>query len=513
MRAQWNILVSVASGLAMAAAFPDLGWWPLAFVSIGGLWWALRDTGAWGGLGLGWLYGVAFFAPHVWWAYIATGVVPWAALSIAEGLAWGLLGAAWAHVRRSGMLGKGLFAGPFAFALLWAGFEQLRAWVPWDGFPWGRVAFAMADAPIARLAWAGGVPLIGFAVALAGAYLGLAVERGVGRRPIQAATAPILGIAVVLVGGLVPLDTRDTDGELNVAVIQGNVPNEGLDSFSQAREVLNNHGDESTVAIEVAEADGFDIDLVIWPENAADIDPRTDDESAEVVTAVAQAAGAPLLLGTVDYTTSDEGRYNTSLLWSQSGTVLDMYVKQRPVPFAEYIPMRSFARLFSDDVDRVSVDMLAGEDPAIMQVAIPSLERVLTLGTVICFEVAVDDVVREAIAEGGELLVVQTNNATFGDTAESTQQLQMSRIKAIETGRYTIQDSTVGVSAIIAPDGRVLQETELFTAANMLASVGLRSEITPAVRFGGWIAWAIFLGAAGLTVSAVSRRLKERYEW
>ncbi|WP_152659423.1 apolipoprotein N-acyltransferase [Demequina salsinemoris] len=512
MRTQWNILVSVASGLAMAAAFPDLGWWPLAFVSIGGLWWALRDVGAWGGLGLGWLYGIAFFAPHVWWAYVATEVIPWAALSIAEGLAWGLLGAAWAHVRRSGMLGEGLLAGPIAFGLLWTGFEQLRSVVPWDGFPWGRVAFAMADAPVARLAWLGGVPLIGFAVAVAGAFLGIAVERGVGRKVIQAAAAPVLGIAVVMVGGLVPLDTRDTDGDLNVAVIQGNVPDRGLDSFSQAREVLNNHGDESMVAIEVADVEGFDIDLVIWPENAADIDPRTDDESAEVATSVAQAAGAPLLLGTVDYS-SDEGRYNTSLLWSQSGTVLDSYIKQRPVPFAEYIPMRDFARLFSADVDRVSVDMLPGTEPATMQFAVPSLDRVVTLGTVICFEVAVDDVVREAIADGGELLVVQTNNATFGHTAESTQQLQMSRIKAIETGRYTIQDSTVGVSAIIAPDGKVLQETDLFTAEHMLDSVGLRTEITPAVRFGGWIAWGVLIGAGALTASAVSRRLRERYEW
>ncbi len=506
------MLVAVASGLMMAAAFPDLGWWPLAFLSIGGLWWALRDSRAWGGLGLGWLYGIAFFAPHVWWAYIATDIVPWAALSIAEGLAWGLLGAVWAHVRRSGLPGRSLLAGPVLFALLWAGMEQLRSILPFDGFPWGRVAFAMADAPVARLAWLGGVPLVGFVVALAGAFLGLALERLGERRVVHAAAAPALAIVLVFAGGLVPLDSRATDGTVNVAVIQGNVPDRGLDSFSQAREVLRNHATESTLAVEEAAEEGFDIDLMIWPENAADIDPRVDDEAYALVTEAAQEAQAPLLLGTVDYTPED-GRYNTSLLWSQDGAVLDLYTKQRPVPFAEYIPMRDFARLFSDDVDRVSVDMLAGEDPAVMDAYLESLDRVVTLGTVICFEVAVDDVVRESIALGGELLIVQTNNATFGHTAESTQQLQMTRIKAIETGRYAIQDSTVGVSAIVAPDGRLVQETGLFTAEHMLASVGLRTEITPAVRFGGWIAWGVLAASGVLAVSAMGRRLRERYEW
>lgn len=512
MRTQWNMLVAVVSGLLLAAAFPDLGWWPLAFVSIGGLWWALRDVGAWGGLGLGWLYGIAFFAPHVWWAYIATDVVPWAALSIAEGLAWGLMGAVWAHVRRSGLIGNSLLAGPALFAVLWAGMEQLRSVLPFDGFPWGRVAFSMADAPVAALAWLGGVPLVGFAVALAGAFLGLAAERGVQRRPVHAAAAPALAIVVVFAGGLIPLDSRATDGEVNLAVVQGNVPDRGLDSFSQAREVLRNHAAQSTLAIEEAAEQGFDIDLVIWPENAADIDPRGDQEAYDLVTNAAQEAQAPLLLGTVDYTPVD-GRYNTSLLWSPEGAVLDTYTKQRPVPFAEYIPMRDFARMFSEDVDRVSVDMLAGEDPAVMDAYLESQGRVVTLGTVICFEVAVDDVVRESIALGGELLIVQTNNATFGHTAESTQQLQMTRIKAIETGRYAIQDSTVGVSAVVTPTGRVVQETGLFTAEHMLATVGLRTDITPAVRLGGWIAWGFLAGAGVLAVSAMGRRLRERYEW
>src|SRR5690606_23570913 len=112
---------------------------------------------------------------------------------------------------------------------------------------------------------------------------------------------------------------------------------------------------------------------------------------------------------------------------------------------------------FSPAVDRVRTDMLAGTEPGVMVLPLDRLGRDVALGVVICFEVAYDSIVADAVREGAEILIVQTNNANFGMTAESTQQLAMSRMRAIETGRSTIQISTVGVSAMIAPDGRVLQ--------------------------------------------------------
>ena len=93
-----------------------------------------------------------------------------------------------------------------------------------------------------------------------------------------------------------------------------------------------------------------------------------------------------------------------------------------------------------------AADMLAGTKVGLIPVDVPRLGRTVGVADVICFEVAYDDIVRDAVAAGGELLVVQTNNATFGHTDESTQQLAMSRIRAIELGRATVQISTVGVS-------------------------------------------------------------------
>lgn len=503
-----NLLLAAGAGVILNLAFPDTGWWPLGLVAVALLWWSLERASAWSGLLLGWAFGIAFLLPHLEWANLAVGPVPWIALSVAEGFFFGLIGMAWAHVRRSSMLDEHRWAAAPVFALIWVASEQLRSMVPFGGFPWGRIGYAFVDAPVARLAWAGGVPLVSLVVVLAGALLGLAFESLRRRRALGAALAPVLAIGLLGVGYLVPLDGQAQDGTMRLGVVQGSTPDRGLDSFQNAREVTQNHLDETLRMVEDAPGP---IDLVVWPENAADYDPRVDAETMTAVTTATQAAEAPILLGTVDYTPVD-GRYNTSLVMTPDGSVIDSYSKQRPAPFAEYIPMRSFARNFSPWVDRV-VDMIPGTSVATMEVPVESLGRTVRIGTVICFEVAYDSIVRESVAAGAEVLIVQTNNATFGRTAESTQQLQMTRLRAIETGRVAVQASTVGVSAVVDPSGRVLQDTELFEAAHMYAHVGLRTETTPAVRFGWFIGWGLLIVPTAIVLLAVRRRIADRYDW
>ncbi|MFW2514280.1 apolipoprotein N-acyltransferase [Demequina sp. SO4-13] len=504
-----RLSLAALGGLALAASFPDLGLWPLAYVSLGVLWLSLARANAWGGFFYGWVFGTVFMLPHVWWAHEAVGPVPWVALSVASGAFYGLFGAGWVHVHRSGVTRANPWIGVLAFALLWTGMEGLRSMVPFGGFPWGRVAFSQLDSTVSNLAWIGGAPLTTFAAALAGALLGAAAESMFKRRLIVAVAAPLAAVAVVGSGLFVPLDGQATTGTLRVGVVQGNVPNAGLDAFAQAREVTRNHRDGTLALME--DVPGT-LDLLLWPENSSDYDPRTDEESNALVTEAAQAAGAPLLLGTNDYS-PPEGRYNSMLLWSTGGVVIDEYSKQRPAPFAEYIPIRDIARKFSPEVDRVRHDVLAGEGAATIGLPVPEMGRTVTLGTVICFEVAYDRIVADAVADGAEVLLVPTNNASFGDTAESTQQLAMSRLRAIETGRATIQASTVGVSAVIDPRGRVLEETGLFTAEQMYAELPLRDGITPAVRFRLLWAWVPLLAALALVGTAITRRLGQRYEW
>jgi len=502
-------MVAIASGLVLFLAFPDVGWWvaaPLAFTMFYML---LSRVTRRGGFGLGWLMGMAFFLPHLWWAFVAVGPIPWVALSGAESLAFGLVGALFVRLKNSEIFGRVRWLEPVAFAFLWVAAELLRSAWPFGGFPWGRVAFSAVDSPYARIAWLGGAPLVSFAIVLTGAVIGAGVIAARDRSVLAPFVAAAAAVGIVVAPIALPLDGRAQTGTIAVAWVQGNLANQGLDSFNRAREVTANHRDAS---IKLAKVNpGAPIDLVIWPESASDLDPRTDAETAADVTAAAQALGAPILLGTNDYTPVN-GRYNLSLVWLPSGEPLAgaEYRKQVPAAFAEYIPIRSIARIFSKDVDRVTSDVLPGKDPARIEVPSASLGRSITVGPIICFEVAYDWVPRQAARDGAEFLAVQTNNATFGVTAESTQQLAMSRLRAIETGRATLQVSTVGVSAVISPTGRVVDRAELFTTAAGVARVPLRTSLTPATHWGGPIELGFEILGGLIAVLAIGIRPRRR---
>ena len=115
---------------------------------------------------------------------------------------------------------------------------------------------------------------------------------------------------------------------------------------------------------------------------------------------------------------------------------------------------------------------------------------------------------RDTVNHGANVLLVQTNNATFGFTDESVQQLAISRIRAIEHGRSIVHVSTVGVSAMITPDGTAHQQTALFTAATLAADLPLRTNRTVADRVGAWPEYVAAGGLALMLVLLGSRRLR-----
>ncbi|MGV8966128.1 MAG: apolipoprotein N-acyltransferase [Cellulomonas sp.] len=506
---RWLVLVLAAgSGFLTEAAFPDRGWWGAAFVGMALLFLALRrDSARWNAL-VGLVWGLAFFAPHITWADYVVGRVPWVALSVFEALYIALFGVLWTWARRGTAIWRSSGLQVTAFVVVWVAVEELRSIAPFGGFPWGRLAFSQADSPLARLAWLGGAPLVSGVVVAIGALLAVGLLCARRLSVVRTAAAVSLAVLLVFVGLLVPLDTQAEEGQLHVGAVQGNVPTPGAEAFSQAREVLHLHA-LGTMALLDQVAPG-ELDVVLWPENGTDVDPQVDDAAAAEIDAAARAVDAPMLVGTVEYPPSG-GRYNTAVLWVPGEGVVARYVKQHPAPFAEYIPLRRWVRPFSSAVDLVVNDMIAGTKVGVVPLESARLGRTVPLGDVICFEVAYDPLVRSAVRAGAEVIVVQTNNASFGFTDESTQQLAMSRLRAIEHGRATVQISTVGVSAIIAPNGVVSQQTELFTPAQLVASLPLRTSLTPATRFGDWLVWGIVILAlvivgAGMTGATQIRR-------
>jgi apolipoprotein N-acyltransferase len=130
------------------------------------------------------------------------------------------------------------------------------------------------------------------------------------------------------------------------------------------------------------------------------------------------------------------------------------------------------------------------------------------IGDVICFEVAYDDLVRSSVSAGARLLVVQTNNATFGHTPETYQQLAMAQLRAVENGRTVVQAATTGKSAVIGPDGVVrAQSGPLFSADILVQTVPLRTAKTLATRLGALPEYVLAgLAVAGVVAAAVADR-------
>jgi apolipoprotein N-acyltransferase len=400
--------------------------------------------------------------------------------------------------------------------LLWVVMEALRERIPWGGFPWGRLAFAQADTELVGWAALGGPALVTFAVALAGTALLAAVDALRASRP-RGALSGVLVIGALVLGGALArgaaLGGPDGPAE-EVAIVQGNVPRLGLDFNSQRRAVLDNHVRATQeLAVEVAAGEQPQPVAVIWPENSSDIDPLRNADAAEQIDRAADAIGAPILVGGVVVNPADPPRddhpgtiLNVSLVWDPVTGPGESYVKRHPVPFGEYLPFREVLSRVITRFDRIPRDFAAGD-----QVGFLDLGPV-PIGIVICFEIAYDDLVRDAVRAGGQVVVVQTNNATYGGTGQPEQQLAITRVQAVASGRTALVAATSGISAVITPDGRTAWRTQEFTADSTVTAVPLRAGLTPAMRLGAMpeLVALVVLGVMALVSSRRRARPGQR---
>ncbi|WP_315583069.1 apolipoprotein N-acyltransferase [Actinomyces viscosus] len=519
--------MALLAGLATYTAFPPISLWWSALIGVGALMLLTRGRGVWSGTGLGLLYGFGLFTPLLHFTMVGMGnPIGWIALTLFESLYLAGLGGAWAlvsHLPRlqstPGDSSRGLpllrrvpagAASVLAFALLWSGFEELRSVWPLGGFPFGRLAFAMADAPVLPAAAYVGSAGVGLLVALAAGCLAHAARRVHERRAVPVVISAAAAACLLTAPQALPLHTRAENGTVRVGAVQGNVATDFEDAFNRALEVTGNHA-EATRKL-AADVGPGNLDMVIWPENSADLDPRDYPASAAIVDEAAQAVQAPVLVGAVPFV--DDIRYNDLLVWSPGDvagqTTHPYYRKHRPVPFAEYIPARSLVRRLTTQVDRVGIDMLPGTGPSTLTVPAVTQGRDVTFAMGICFEVAYDDALRTGVKQGGQAIVIPTNNASFLDSGEAAQQLAQGRVQAVVHGRSVIQASTVGYTAIINPRGEVEQVTRPYTQASLVADVPLRSSQTVADRLGPAPGLILLAGAGALLGAGILGQVRLR---
>ncbi|HQR79200.1 MAG TPA: apolipoprotein N-acyltransferase [Actinomycetota bacterium] len=490
-----RLLLAGAAGLLQFLAFAPVGWWWAGPVSVALLVLAVRDSRPASAAWLGLLSGWAFFLPLLHWITVV-GWDGWLTLSIVIGGWYALLGWAVNAVLR-------LPFWPLAVPAVWVTDEWLRSRFPWGGLGWGRLAFGQPDSPLTGWVTLGGSPLLSYMVALGGCLM---VWAWASRR---AAAVAVAGLAALLLIGSVVYPTTASPqppDSSQLAVIQGNVPQPGLDFLGRPLAVLGNH-ERTTAQLAAAVQEGAEPapDGVIWPENSADLDPVQRSDARALVDSAARAIDAPILVGTVQEVPGRPDHVaNAGLVWDPVLGPVDVYVKQHPVPFGEYLPLRRLLAPLITRFDRVPRDFIAGTEPGVMQLG------TARIGSVICFEISSDEIVRTSVREGGRVLVVQTNNATYAQTAQPEQQFDISRLRARETGRQVLVAATTGVTAVIAPDGSATVLPQL-QSGWINTQVPLYDTWTPAVRFGGPVDAALsLLGAAAVLAGLWVRRRQRR---
>ncbi|MBA2772435.1 MAG: apolipoprotein N-acyltransferase [Nocardioidaceae bacterium] len=484
-----RLVGALGCGLAVSLAFPpyDLPW--LMPAGLAGLMVLVRHASR--GLALGMIFGLGFMVPLLRWLTII-GVDAWFALSVLEAVFFGAMTVLWrslAH-RRSW---------PVVYAVSWAGFEVLRGVIPFGGFPWGTLAFGLVDSPVVRYGRLGGTVLVSLVVVGAVAVAVDLVERR-DRSPIGILMA-LSAVALVAVSALLPVGIAGVGHSVRVAAIQGNVPGEGMDPFAERRKVLDNHAETTRAyAAQVTAGERPAPDIVIWPENSTDIDPYADTSAYDEIDQAVRAIGVPTLVGAVvDGPTATQVQ-NMGIVWDPTTGPGAQYIKRHPVPFGEYIPFRGLLTRFISRLDQIPRDFARGDRAGVLQLG------PVKVGDVICFEVAYDGLVRDVVNAGGQLLVVQTNNATYTGTGQLEQQFAISRYRAIETGRTVVVAATNGISGVISPSGRVVERSQQRTRAVLEQTVTLGEDATLGVRLGWWLELLAVLATASLVVAGLLER-------
>jgi apolipoprotein N-acyltransferase len=486
-----RVLAAVVLGLGLAVAFAPYDHWWLLAPSVAGLTIVCTGIRIRAAALVGFAYGLSFTLALVPWLTVI-GPAAWIALSTLEAVFFGILGVAVCVV-------VGRPGWPLWVACCWVGTEQLKASIPWGGLPWGRLAFALGETPLAAYARLGGVAMLtGIAVLIVNLALA-----AVWRRRIEPASGLLIAsvAALVTVGWLLPVSSP-SDATFTVAVVQGNVPGHGLEAFVERRAVLNNHVSAThQLAASIRSGQLPRPNLVIWPENSTDIDPFADKAAAAAISGAVADVGVPTLVGAVVDAPDGDHLLNMGIVWHPRTGPGAEYVKRHLVPFGEYVPFRSLLAPHISALDQIPIDFAPGSRPGVLRVA------GTTIGDVFCFEVAYDNLLRDLVNGGARLLVVQTNNATYLGTSQLPQQWQMSRLRAIEFGRTVAVASTDGISGIVGPDGTVLAESSPATRAVLVRRVPLESGLTPAARFGAFIEWTLSLtGLLAVAASVIYRR-------
>lgn len=445
-----------ASGLAIALSVPPWGWWPLAFAGVVGLERLIADRPWRSRLLRGWLTAAFWLFPSMFWMWDLTPP----GYLIASATYSAMFGVAAAVTPP----GRGRWLALPGLIILT---EFIRWNWPFGGVPLATLAMSLSDSPFAPTARIfGSLQLV--ALVAVGA---IAIVAAIDRRWKVTAACALLALVSIAAAPFVPRGhTIDT---IDVALVQGGGPQNTRAIDTDEREVFERH----LAASELIE---LPVDLVLWPENVVNVEGNFEDTvEYQELAELAGRLDAVLIPGIVEGFDDEWIFLNASVVILPDGEIVDRYDKVLRVPFGEYLPLRSIVEPFGPDF-LPGREARAGTGEATLDTPFG------TMGISISWEIFFDHRARDAIGNGGKVLLNPTNGSSYWLTMVQSQQIASSRLRALETDRYVLQAAPTGFTAIVEPDGDVLDRTGVSEQAVVAGTIELRDGLTLAVRWGSW---------------------------
>jgi apolipoprotein N-acyltransferase len=457
----------VATGLG----FAPIGLWPATLLGVAALTVSVKASrSGWAALAAGAAFGLGLTSTTLtWMAMITVGA---AAGLIAVVSGWYVLLGLLLRLASKSPLWPVLSAGA------WVSAEYAASTFPFGGFGWLRLGYAMLDSPLAGILPVLGVGGLSFATALT-ANLAVFLVRHRSLRPV--AGGAVLGISALVLTSMAGATIElPQSSSVELGWVQGGAPGGGVFGLGAPGSTTRRHAAETTVLAEkILDGKLQQPDVVVWPENSTDTDPRTDEDTRRLVTSSSQAVRAPLLVGEILAGPGTDQRQTASQFWTSDGALDPTYVKRSIVPFGEWIPYRSLLLPLIPELRYVGFQTVAGQRPGVLALPIRARSTV-GLGIMICFDVAFDQVAYDLPTNGAQVIVVQSSNAMYQGSPQVPQQFAITRARAAELRREIVVATTSGISGVIDSRGNPMTTASTGPASGV-ASIPVRDGITPAV--------------------------------
>ena len=405
-----------------------------------------------------------------------------------------LFGVLLAFVARRGIVSRHRCLLPVAAALMYGLFEWAQTFT-WAGVPWSRLAIGQVEsAVVLKSVSLFGPYFLGALIVCVNFFIAeflLADEKK--QKSVSLITATLIVAVNASIGAILVSVDRDSGRAVTVAAVQPNVSSRDPWGFNTTTETMQTL---ERLSLEASERGAT---LIVWPETVFPMDFDEGSPVYDFTVEIARRCGATIVVGA--FSEGEELERNSLFFVSPDGEVSEtVYSKRHLVPFGEFVPMRGFFEavfpslvallMLDDDLEESKNSDIADTDAG-------------KLGAIICFDSIYETLTVDSVRDGAELLVLATNDSWFLESAAVTMHSYQARLRAAETGRYMVRSATTGISMVISPDGKVLDDVPELSSGYALATVDLRSGRTLYTVIGNTFSYISLAAVLAATVSAV----------